>query len=109
RLAMLGYCECRGDYYAAAKLYALARAADSTVDDELIRRCRQVFALEKQQPTGRLEELSTRRRYPLVRCAVLAGTGHAADAAELSEVDRAQLRKQALEWLRADLAQWSEV
>jgi hypothetical protein len=56
-----------------------------------------------------MEELAARLRSPFVRCASLAGTGHAADGVLLNETDRIRLRQQSLEWLRADLARWSEV
>ena len=41
--------------------------------------------------------------------AALAGTGQGEDAATLDAPVRAGWRKQAVEWLRADLAHWSTV
>jgi tetratricopeptide (TPR) repeat protein len=46
-------------------------------------------------------------RYKAARAAALAGYGQGKDAAGLSTNDRARLRQQALEWLRADLDAWN--
>jgi hypothetical protein len=44
------------------------------------------------------------------RCvAALAGCGQGADAAKLDEKERARLRRQALDWLRADLTAWGKL
>ena len=48
--------------------------------------------------------LGAHHRYGAVRSATLAGCGEGEDAAAVSDEARARLRKQALEWLRADLA-----
>jgi tetratricopeptide (TPR) repeat protein len=45
-------------------------------------------------------------RYNAACAAALAGCGAGADAARLSDVERAGLRKQALDWLRPDLDAW---
>jgi tetratricopeptide (TPR) repeat protein len=45
-------------------------------------------------------------RYYAARAAVLAGCGQGKDAGELTELERAQLRNQALGWLQADLKAW---
>ena len=47
-----------------------------------------------------------RNHAPLV--AILAGTGHGEDADKLGEAERARWRKQARDWMRADLAAWTE-
>jgi serine/threonine-protein kinase len=54
------------------------------------------------------EDLQTDHRYNAARAAALAGTGRGRDAGELDEVRRAGLRRQALTWLRADLAAWAK-
>jgi tetratricopeptide (TPR) repeat protein len=46
----------------------------------------------------------TDHRYKAVCCAVLAGCGKGADAAQLEDKDKARLRGQALAWLRAEMA-----
>src|SRR5262249_54569305 len=40
-------------------------------------------------------------------CAALAGCGQGKDAGNVSEKERAHLRRQALDWLRADLTAWN--
>ena len=46
-------------------------------------------------------------RYNAACAAALAGTGQGHDADKLREDERARLRKQALDWLRADLAMYA--
>jgi serine/threonine-protein kinase len=53
-------------------------------------------------------DLQTNDRYGAAQAAALAGCGHGKDTAGLSTVERAKLRRQALEWLRADLASWTK-
>jgi serine/threonine-protein kinase len=81
RLALLGVCQSEGRNAAAAQLYAEVFATDRALADS-IPECRSRAA----------------------RCAALAGCGRGADGATLSEAERAHWRKQAREWLRADLA-----
>jgi tetratricopeptide (TPR) repeat protein len=52
------------------------------------------------------EDLSTGHRYNAACAAALAGYGQGQDAAGLDDKERARLRKQALDWLDADLAAW---
>jgi serine/threonine-protein kinase len=47
-------------------------------------------------------------RYNAACAAVLAGSGKGEDAAKLDDKDRGRLRKQALDWLRADLVIWAK-
>src|SRR5207253_1431418 len=47
-------------------------------------------------------------RYDAVCAAALAGCGHGKDAAAIASPERARLRRQALTWLRADLAAWRQ-
>jgi serine/threonine-protein kinase len=54
------------------------------------------------------EDLKTNRRYEAACWAALAGCGQGADAAKLAEPERAGWRRQALAWLRADLALWAK-
>src|SRR5262249_6292537 len=82
RLAFLGSCQFRGLYAAAAQLYADAFAADGAV----------------------AEELTTECRYRAACCAAQAGCGLGADGVKLSGAERARWRRQARDWLRADLA-----
>jgi eukaryotic-like serine/threonine-protein kinase len=63
---------------------------------------------DNEQPADRIEVLNTECRYLAARCAALAGCGLGKDAADLSAVERTRWRKQARDWLRADLAAWTE-
>jgi serine/threonine protein kinase/tetratricopeptide (TPR) repeat protein len=48
-------------------------------------------------------------RYNAACSAARAGCGQGKDAATLDDAERAQLRRQALDWLRADLAAWGQL
>ena len=48
------------------------------------------------------------RRYDAACAAALAGCGRGKDEPPLDEASRARWRRQALEWLEADLAAWSK-
>jgi serine/threonine-protein kinase len=109
RLALVGVCQFRGLHHTAARLYADAFATDPALVEGLTSECRSRAARGDQQPVGRLEELSTACRYPAARCAALAGCGLGEEGAKLSETERRRWRKQAREWLRADLAMWGKV
>jgi serine/threonine-protein kinase len=50
--------------------------------------------------------LAARHRYAAACAAALAGCGQGKDAADLDDAERARRRRQALEWLRLDLAGW---
>jgi serine/threonine-protein kinase len=82
RLALVGACRSLNRTRAMARLYAEAfDAAPSLADD-----------------------LGAGHRYSGARAAALAGCGEGADATGLGEDERARLREQARQWLRADLA-----
>ncbi len=53
------------------------------------------------------EDLNAGHRYNAACAAALAGFGHGADTAGLSEAERARWRRQARTWLRADVAAWA--
>jgi len=55
------------------------------------------------------DDLSFPNRYNAACCAALAGCGQGHDAVKLDETERARLRHQALNWLRADLAAWGQL
>jgi serine/threonine-protein kinase len=78
----LGY---KRRYAAAAGFYAAAFAADPGL---------------AERPNG--------HRYNAARAAARAGCGQGEDAAGLTGSDRARLRRQALDWLRTDLAAWQK-
>jgi serine/threonine-protein kinase len=73
-------------YGAAARFYAEAFAAEPKLADDL-----------QQQ-----------HRYNAARAAALAGSGQGKDADQIDDKERARLRRQALDWLQADLAAWQK-
>jgi serine/threonine-protein kinase len=108
RLALVGACQFQGRYHAAARLYADAFKTDPAVAEDLATQCVHRAALGDRQPVGRVEALAAECRYPAARCAALAGRGLGKDGAKLTEAERARWRKQAREWLRADLTVWAK-
>jgi serine/threonine-protein kinase len=87
RVALLGVCQFQGLRLTTARLYADAFIADPKLADNL----------------------QAGHRYRAARYAVLAAAGQGKDAQKLDDQERAQLRRQALDWLRADLAAWAKV
>jgi tetratricopeptide (TPR) repeat protein len=87
RLALARLCQlpCKQRYVAAQRFFSEAFAADQQL----------------------AEALNAHHRYNAACAAALAGCGQGKDAAGVSEKERARLRQQALDWLRADLAAWS--
>jgi serine/threonine protein kinase/tetratricopeptide (TPR) repeat protein len=55
------------------------------------------------------EDVRSQRRYSAACLAARAGAGQGADASTLKKSQLADLRKQALDWLRADLALWTKL
>jgi hypothetical protein len=87
RLALARLClePFKGLYAAAYRLYAEAFAHDAKLADDV-------------------QQL---HRYNAACAAARAGCGQGKDTDQLDDKERARLRKQALEWLRADLAWWA--
>jgi serine/threonine-protein kinase len=81
RLGLAGVCQAKKLHHAATRLYADAFAADANL----------------------VGDATTALRYRAARQAALAGAGKGADAGNFDDQERARLRKQALDWLRADL------
>jgi serine/threonine-protein kinase len=54
------------------------------------------------------EDMEAGNRYNAARAAALAGAGEGEQEPPPDEPERARWRKKAVEWLRADLARWSE-
>jgi eukaryotic-like serine/threonine-protein kinase len=104
RLALLGTCQSLGRHRAAARLYVDAFAADPNLADDLMKGCRNRAFREHPESPDRTEVLTTNGRLLAARSAAMAGNGLGAseDAAE-----RVRWRKQAREWLRADLTAWA--
>jgi serine/threonine protein kinase/Flp pilus assembly protein TadD len=86
----LGFAELSGMmqmHHAAARLYVEAFTADPKMADIL----------------------ATDNRYNAACAAALAGCGQGEDAAKLDDTERGRLRRQALDWLRADLAAYGRL
>jgi len=60
-----------------------------------------------QQP-ALADDLATKNRYDAACAAALAGVGQGDDASDSGDKERARLRNQALDWLRADLTAWDK-
>ena len=87
RLGLSEMCITKKLYRTSAGLYADAFAADPKLADDF----------------------PAFHRYNAACCAALAAAGQGEDAARLHEIEKARLRKQALEWLRVELALWIKV
>src|SRR5262249_3991076 len=88
QLAVANLCQQRYKrlYAAAVRFYAAAFAADPKLADDL----------------------NQQSRYQAACAAAQAAAGKGEDAAALTDPERARLRQQALDWLRADLAAWTK-
>jgi serine/threonine protein kinase/Flp pilus assembly protein TadD len=84
-LAFAQLCQHKRQHVAAARFYAEAFAADSKLGDDL----------------------QAGHRYNAACSAALAAAGQGKGAARLDDKERPRLRKQALDWLRANLALWT--
>jgi serine/threonine-protein kinase len=87
RFELIGPCLFQTRYLTAAHLYQGAFAADP-------------------KPA---EDLNALHRYHAARAASLAGCGQGKDADKLDDKERSLWRGQALEWLRLDLAAWTQL
>jgi tetratricopeptide (TPR) repeat protein len=89
RLALAQLCQlpCRSLHAAAVRFYAEAFAAQPQLADDL----------------------QSHSRYNAACAAALAGCGQGKDADKLNPKERAGLRKQALDWLRADLKAYRQM
>jgi len=82
RLTLAVVCQAKKLHHAATGLYTAALAADPRLADDL----------------------EWEHRHNAACCAALGAAGQGEDAAKLDDKERMRLRKQALDWLRADLA-----
>jgi serine/threonine-protein kinase len=108
RLALLGICRSRGLCGAAARLFADAFDADPALADELTTDCLR-RTQGPEHPDDPIEVFNAACRYLAARCAALAGCGFGKDGAELNEAERTRWRKQARQWLRAELVAWARM
>jgi len=81
RLGLVAVCQAKKLPHAATRLYADAFTADPKLADDL----------------------KAGHRYRAACAAALAAAGQGEDAAKLDDKEKVRLRKQALDWLRADL------
>jgi Tfp pilus assembly protein PilF len=86
RLGLAEVCRFQGRYAAAARLYHDAFAHNQRLADSP----------------------QSHRRFDAACCAARAGCGMGEDAGDLDEKARADRRKQALDWLHADLEAWAK-
>jgi serine/threonine-protein kinase len=87
QLALAALCrQYKGLYSTAARFFAAAFAEQPQLADDL----------------------KAGHRYQAAGVAALAGCGRGKDTAKLDDQERARLRQQALDWLRADLALWAK-
>jgi serine/threonine-protein kinase len=102
----------------AAVLKGHARPADAQEGLALARLCQQpyqrrhaaaarLYAEAFAAEPGHAADLGAGHRYNAAYSAAQAGCGQGADAADLDDRERARLRWQALDWLRANLAAWA--
>jgi eukaryotic-like serine/threonine-protein kinase len=87
RLSLAELCRIKKLYRTSAGLYADAFAVDPKLADDL----------------------QASRRYNAACYAVLGAGGLGQDAATLDDKEKVRLRKQALDWLRANLALWTKL
>ena len=55
------------------------------------------------------DDMNVQNRYNAACAAALAGSGQGKDNPPLDEAAKSKWRKQALDWLKADLAAWSKI
>jgi serine/threonine protein kinase/Flp pilus assembly protein TadD len=87
RIEYAEVCGYKGRYAAGVRLYQKAFASQPALTDDV----------------------RSKHRYSAACLAARAGTGQGVDAGSLKEFQYADLRKQALDWLRADFAAWTKL
>jgi tetratricopeptide (TPR) repeat protein len=75
------------------------------LDRAAARFCEEAFAAQPALAS----DLGASHRYDAACAAALAGCGQGQDADELDGLERGRLRRQALDWLRADLDEWGRL
>jgi len=84
--ALFEVCGNQQRYVEAAKIFANAFTADAKLANDMV----------------------AHHRYHAVFAAALAAAGKGKDADKIDDIERGRLRRQAIEWLRADLAHWTK-
>jgi serine/threonine-protein kinase len=106
RIALLGICQFEHRWSAAARIYAAAMSADERLADKLVAEGVQRMTAQDVDP---IRVYCAASRYGAGRSAALAGCGRAADGAQLTDAEKVELRRQAREWLNAELDVWSRL
>jgi tetratricopeptide (TPR) repeat protein len=106
RIALLGFCQAQNLTAAAARLFASAFADDPELADRLMNDRLQGALDDLKSNDDPIPSFSAACRYLAACCAASAGCGLGKDAETLSEPERTRWRKQAREWLQADLKVW---
>jgi serine/threonine-protein kinase len=91
----------------AAERLALARLCQQPFKKLYITSAR-FYAEEFEAKPEYANDLKQAHRYNAACAAALAGCGQGKDTDQLDEQERARLRQQALDWLKADLAHWTK-
>jgi serine/threonine-protein kinase len=107
RLALLGICQSRGLSGAASRLFAEAFAADPGLADSLMTECLERAIRGYESSSDPTAAFNAACRYLAARCAASAGCGQGKDRDKLSGAQRQRWRRQAREWLEADLRIWA--
>jgi serine/threonine-protein kinase len=106
RVALLGICQARGLFGSAARLFADTWEADPRLAANMTEDCLSRAIRGYSSGANPTEAFNAACRYLAARCAAAAGCGVGNDQDKLSDAQRTHWRKQAREWLRADLAMW---
>jgi tetratricopeptide (TPR) repeat protein len=106
----------------AARLPAImageAKAADTTEAIDFARLCSdrgmqgtstRLWSKAFQSQARLMEDMQAQHRYNAACTAALAGCGQGRDDPPLDNAARARWRKQAIDWLKADLAAWTKI
>jgi tetratricopeptide (TPR) repeat protein len=83
--------------------------AEARIRKKLHARAAQFYAAAFTVDGQLADDPKAGHRYNAACAAALAGCGAGKDAAKLTDAERAGLRKQALDWLRADLDVWRQL
>ena len=108
RSTLLGICQYQARWGTAARLFADALAADPTLADRIsVERLRRMPIQEGTMDPADVYRSSS--RYGAARCRLLASGGQGSDAAQITKDERLAMRKQAIQWLQADLKVWQRL
>jgi eukaryotic-like serine/threonine-protein kinase len=87
-------------------IYKVTIAFQCQVEERLYARAARLYTEGFAAEPELANDLRAGHRYNAACAAALAGCAQGQDAAKLDDAERARLRRQALDWLRADLTAW---